>query len=406
VSVTNADPTHLAITMTTNDPNLKSDLATSGSMGGGVGEWLVRWAAPQTNGVGDGNIFYVGMQPGSGGAPQFYSGSTCAIGTTHTKFFTYPTTTTVPGSVSNGTIRWTVPLDAVGSPATGDGLYGITGFTATQSAPSNSDGANGCSNLVTGSGSQNIPNIIDATPPFTYVVGSSASKVTPGETALSAAAGGASGSACATTAGFVSAAVRPTRRGLRFSFARRQRRPVGVDVFQVSHGRRVLGNRLVARFSNRSRGFTWSGRANRRGRKATDGEYFVRFRMALGGRLVDERRPVLVRRHGRFAVRPRFYQRVGCGVISSFKIESPVFGGPHNRDVDLSYRLRDNASAAVFILRGRKIVKRYPFRSRRRHVTYRLRLPSEKLRRADYRIRLVVTEVSGSVSETLITRRL
>src|SRR3954452_17552013 len=57
-SVTNADPTHLAVTLTTNDPNLKNDLATNGSMGGGVGEWLVRWAAPQSNGVGDGNIFY------------------------------------------------------------------------------------------------------------------------------------------------------------------------------------------------------------------------------------------------------------------------------------------------------------------------------------------------------------
>ena len=48
-----------------------------------------------------------------------------------TKFFTYPTTTTVPGSISGGTIRWTVPLAAVGSPTTGDGLYGITGFTAS-----------------------------------------------------------------------------------------------------------------------------------------------------------------------------------------------------------------------------------------------------------------------------------
>src|SRR5205814_1285668 len=82
-----------------------------------------------------------------------------------------------------------------------------------------------------------------------------------------------------------------------------------------------------------------------------------------------------------------------------------VFGGLRNRAVDIAYRLRDNATATVTVLRGRHVVRRFAARARRRNVTYRLRLASEKLRRGDYRVRLTVSEVGGSVSETLVTRR-
>ena len=173
VSVARADSTHLAVTMSTADPNLASDLAVSPTMGGAVGEWLVRWAAPSYQQAGDGNIFYVGMQAGSGG-PQFYTGTTCVIGTTHAKYFTYPATTTIPGSVQGGTIRWTVPLSAIGSPAAGQSLYTVTGLTATQLVPSASTASGGgpCPDQITGSGDENIPNLIDASPPFTYTLAS------------------------------------------------------------------------------------------------------------------------------------------------------------------------------------------------------------------------------------------
>jgi hypothetical protein len=175
VSVGRADASHLAVTMTTADPNLANDLAPSPALGGPVGEWIVRWAAPSYQQPGDGNIFYVGMQAGgSGGAPQFYSGTTCVIGTTHAKYFTYPTTTPIPGSISGASIRWTVPLSAVGSPAAGQGLYTITGLTATQLVPSASSASGGgpCPDQISGSGDENIPNLIDASPPFGYTVGS------------------------------------------------------------------------------------------------------------------------------------------------------------------------------------------------------------------------------------------
>src|SRR3954466_3148458 len=41
VTVTQADPTHLAITMKTGDPKLADDLSADPSLGGGVGEWIV-----------------------------------------------------------------------------------------------------------------------------------------------------------------------------------------------------------------------------------------------------------------------------------------------------------------------------------------------------------------------------
>src|SRR3954471_18641883 len=172
VEVSMADPKTLSVSMTTADPNLAKDLSTDSSLGGGVGQWIVRWAAPPYDAAhpGDGNIFFVGLQAGSDGAPQFYTGTTCAIGTTHAKYFTFPTQKPVPGPTPGSTIRWTVALSDIGKPADGQGLYGVTGFTATQTAPANAAN-NGCSDVVTGDGSENIPNLIDATPPMTYVLG-------------------------------------------------------------------------------------------------------------------------------------------------------------------------------------------------------------------------------------------
>ena len=74
------------------------------------------------------------------------------------------------------------------------------------------------------------------------------------------AAARAGGAACAASAGFRSVSVRPRGRGLRFGFRRRGSRGVTVDVFQSSIGRRVLGNRRIARFTGRRKAFTWRGR--------------------------------------------------------------------------------------------------------------------------------------------------
>jgi hypothetical protein len=168
-SVTEPDKSHLKVTLSTADPNLANDLAVDPSLGGPVGEWLVRWAAPTyQNGPGDGNIFYVGVESAGGGAPDFYTGTTGAIDTTHVKYFTYPKSTAIPGKISGNTISWTVPLADVGKPAAGDGLFSVTGFTATQPTPSSSSitmPPNGGT-----VGDENIPNLLDAAPPFSFKV--------------------------------------------------------------------------------------------------------------------------------------------------------------------------------------------------------------------------------------------
>jgi hypothetical protein len=170
-TVKQADATHLTVTLSTADPNLASHLAVDPALGGPVGEWIVRWAAPTyQNGPGDGNIFYVGMESDGGGAPEFYTGTTGALQTTHAKYFTYPKTTSIPGKISGNTISWTVPLSAIGGPSVGQGLFSVTGFTATQISESLAT----ATTLPNGGtfGDANIANVMDLTPPFSFTVSS------------------------------------------------------------------------------------------------------------------------------------------------------------------------------------------------------------------------------------------
>jgi hypothetical protein len=168
-SIKKKDAKTVTVTLTTNDPNLEKDLQAVPPLGGAVDSWLVRWAAPDYRGIGDGNMFYVGMQSNGGQAPAFYTGSTTAIMTTHTKYFTYPQTTKINGVIQGATIIWTLPLSAVGSPKAGQGMYSVTGLTSTQVSPDSSTVVtvpNQGGNL----GDLNIPNLISATNPFTYIV--------------------------------------------------------------------------------------------------------------------------------------------------------------------------------------------------------------------------------------------
>ena len=167
-SVKQLDATHLTVTLSTADHALAQHLSVDPTLGGLAGEWLVRWAAPTYDKAGDGNIFYVGMESMAGGAPEFYTGTTLGINTTHVKYFAYPKTTDIPGKIAGNTITWTVPLSAVGKPGNGDGLFSITGFTATQLTPS----FKSIAILPNGGtlGDENIPNTIDSTPPFTFTM--------------------------------------------------------------------------------------------------------------------------------------------------------------------------------------------------------------------------------------------
>lgn len=205
---------------------------------------------------------------------------------------------------------------------------------------------------------------------------------------------------CAPSSGLRSVSVRPRGAGLRLGFRRARARRVTVDVFQHSAGRRVLGERRVAHFGARRRGVRWNGRG------ATDGLFSARFVMALPGGLRDVRRVALVRRDGRFARRPAFYRRASCGLLSSFKLERPAFGGRRNRSLGIAFRLSRAARVTVVVRRAGRTVRRLGTAQRGAGVTHRLRLGSERLRRGDHVVRVIVRRGTRTLRAKLTARKL
>ena len=208
-------------------------------------------------------------------------------------------------------------------------------------------------------------------------------------------------SRCRAGNGFRRVGAERRRKGIRLTFSRRVARRVTVDVFQQSIGRRVTGERLVARFAGRTRGITWRGRANRRGRAVRDGYLFARFRMALPGGGADVRRVALRRRGGRFTRMPDFHRPDRCGRVQSFKLERPVFGGRTNRALGISFRLSRSTRVGVTVVRGGKVVRRFATRTRGGDLVHRLRLDATGLPRGTYAVRLR----SGTTVLTLRARR-
>jgi beta-glucosidase len=212
---------------------------------------------------------------------------------------------------------------------------------------------------------------------------------------------------CAVSSGFKRVSARPRRHGLRAAFSRRLARPVTLSVYQQASGRRVVRHpRLVARFSRRTRSFTWKGRANRRGRRVRAGYLFTRFSMRGLSGLPDTRRIALRRARGRFFLRPAFQRRDSCGLVRAYRLSGPAFGGARGRPLGVAYRLARRARVSLAVYRGKRIVKRYRTRTRKGGRVYRLRIRSARLRRGDYRVRLVARAGRQRVRSTLVSRRL
>ncbi len=211
---------------------------------------------------------------------------------------------------------------------------------------------------------------------------------------------------CTSAAGFETVSVQPRGRRVEMRFRRRVHQPVQIDVFQQSVGPRVIGERLVARFSNRDRGVTWDGRANRSGRSVTDGHYFARYRLRRPDGQIETRRVALRRAGGRFTVRGAFQRRESCGVLRSFKLTRPVFGGPRRRALGLSYELGRTAIVRLTVLRGDRVVKRIVAVERRAGKTYRVRFGATGRPPGDYRFRITVAGRAKSTTATLTARRL
>ncbi len=199
---------------------------------------------------------------------------------------------------------------------------------------------------------------------------------------------------------FRSVRVTPAGRGLRFSFTRRVARPVAIDVFQTSVGRRVIGEDRVFRRVVRSSPVRWSGRS------ARDGFLYARLQIRDERGRTDTRRIALRRRGGRFALRPTFYRATSCATLTSFKLERPVFGGRRSRSLGISYRLARAGRVTIEVRRGPRVVRRFRTATRAANVTHRLRLGARGLRRGRYEVRLRYAGDRGTVRASLYAQRL
>ena len=211
--------------------------------------------------------------------------------------------------------------------------------------------------------------------------------------------------ACASTAGFRSVGAAPRGRGLRISLDRRVNSPVSVDVFQQSRGRRVVDNRLVARFRDRTSGFTWTGRSLP-GRALNNGQYFVRFRMPTGAGRGDVRRITVARSGGLFRARPPFYGRNSCGLVTSYKLSSSVFGGAQGRRLGIAFRVSVPVRATVTVRRGARVIRRFAARDYAAARTHRLSLAAGGLPLGDYRVTLEARRGTTVARQALVARRL
>lgn len=206
---------------------------------------------------------------------------------------------------------------------------------------------------------------------------------------------------CSATAGFRSTSVGPSKRGLQLRFSRFVANPVTISIYRTSMRRRVLLNRRLAKFTNRSRSLRWKGSS-----KVADGVYWVRYSIRTATGKIDNRRHTLTFSKGRFRNRPPHYRRASCGLVSSYKLEYPSWGGVTRRPLRISYILSRAATVTVTVRRGSRVVRRFtPTRSPRTR-TVRLSLAPGQLRRGDYRVDLVATDARGTVTARLTSRKL
>ena len=146
--------------------------------------------------------------------------------------------------------------------------------------------------------------------------------------------------------------------------------------------------------------------APRRPPGAEDGFYVARFTMTLPGGRRDVRRIALRREDGAWRVAGAYYRRQSCGLLTSFKLSSPVFGGRRDRAEGIAYRLGAPARVTVTVRRGARVVRRYAARDQRAHRTVRLRLSAEGLAPGSYRVELRAVGSAGTVVAALTAHRM
>ncbi|MDX6637784.1 MAG: trimeric autotransporter adhesin, partial [Solirubrobacterales bacterium] len=215
--------------------------------------------------------------------------------------------------------------------------------------------------------------------------------------------GGKAFAKCTAANGFRRVRARRSGAGLAFSFSRRRDRAYSLDVFRTSAGRRLLRNRRVFHVAG-----TKASALRFTGRGLGDGSYFARATMQLGHGLHDIRRITLRRSHGRFTIVAPHYRRESCGLLSSFKLSEPSFGGRRDGALGVAYRFgSDVDSVQVDLLSGGKRLRRIAAAGREQsQLTYRLRVAATQLGRGTYSVRLTAHAGSRTVHAVLTSRRL
>jgi hypothetical protein len=98
---------------------------------------------------------------------------------------------------------------------------------------------------------------------------------------------------------------------------------------------------------------------------------------------------------------PQTGKPVDLGVLSSFKLNRPVFGGKKRNKLIVRYRLREAGRAIVALYRGKKRIQRLSAGNRRADHTYRINIAPDKLRKGGtYTVRLFVRSADGKRTQS------
>jgi hypothetical protein len=205
---------------------------------------------------------------------------------------------------------------------------------------------------------------------------------------------------CARTTAFDRVGARPRGLGLRVDFRRQGRAPVRVDLLRETIGRRLVRRKRVHGFGLRSSGFRFAGRRLR----LRNGHYVLRFRTRTASGRTDTRLIALVRRGGRFRLRPAVADRRTCALLDSFSLRRSVFGGRRRAPLVMRVRVSEEASVKVEVRRRGRLVKRFATRLLAPGRTHSLRLRSR--RRGDHRVTLTAAGPGKTDTATLTARRL
>ena len=207
---------------------------------------------------------------------------------------------------------------------------------------------------------------------------------------------------CVPTTVLGNSTVRPRSRGRSLLAALRTPSRATVELFQQSSGRRITGERRVARYANRRGGFMIRPR-----RRLADGFYFARItaRLPTGG--LEVKRVALRRVRGRWLPAPSFERRETCGLLRTFKLERPVFGGSTNRAFLAAFRLESDAEVSAVLRDARGRVRgRFGAKTFRGGITHRLRRTvTRRLPRGRYTLTLTARTPGRSVSATVSGQR-